>query len=892
MQKMKQHSAEFADSMPLLSITSDHRITVVGRSKEPSYEEYSALQYSSRPGSAGSFFSPPRNGKPSADIPKIPAILDAKNDHVYALQHGNSRLCCWHSLHASGPDEKTSLKVELAHPALSMSLLPMHKGVLYGTCRDGSIFIARVVSNSEGGDVISVEYIPSKQLKGSEHIGTMAELPHGQSKTTGRKRKMSDADGNSSVVFFQGFKDGGLVSLVRHEVICERFSSNGRLIIDGSLSQQVSSIDLASGLEGKMGKAKLLISSSGTAPKVAIVYTIEKSSTRPKNGNTDQVSTQYCTLVSLSTGNASHCPVALPLTTQQYGLVTETVLAVATKETIALYDLETGSVLQTTNMADVIGDSIDAWFLCTDAKFGTVGVLFPKDGKVEAAFSMATLDESHESFLSNKLRLASKVASSLVSSSRVDGPGSNVVDNLLRIGNETESSRSFVRLEESMHKALVSLEDARSKVLSSEDGTTDFIFLDTYESCVKSIVADMKNSQADTDGNVEQHNPQDALPSSEHGGLNGVKKASTHKKTPKKPINCVRSSSRAHVRADTPSSLPQAFIDGAIRIVLNLLRSGKVEDPAQARRVALARLDARLILSQILHTGKVSARLHFEGIETIQESNEEHMLISSLRSVKLSNKRGRRVFSPVDMIHDMLQKCPDVSERQMVVMLNYMLCRSLPDDIAEVFIEDKQLSVQHPYKTLTRKFFAVRNKQLGLHNKSKPSDSGEVANVSRKLILAGTAFVLYRIACYSECNEAMLRVALLDGLASHDAIIVARLLSDMVASTPKDVISQCPPSLNVVKSTCQWISALCDSFQDDLSEAKTSDGESYLNSLLRSVAVTTKQSQAIMSLKEDIRRAESEIGSKGSNVNETPIETKNFSGGEEIPGYSIDRLVF
>lgn len=267
--------------------------------------------------------------------------------------------------------------------------------------------------------------------------------------------------------------------------------------------------------------------------------------------------------------------------------------------------------------------------------------------------------------------------------------------------------------------------------------------------------------------------------------------------------------------------------------------------------------------------------------DSIQESKEDHLLTSALCSVELSGKGGMHVVSPVVMIHEMLRNCQDLSERQLVVMLNYMLSRSLPDDIAEVFIDAKNLHAQHPYKKLSRKFVAARDAR---QKRAQNENAGELDSVSRKLIMAGTAFVLSQIVNYSQCNDAMLRVALIEELATRNAaIILAKLLTDVLTFAPREIGSRYKPNHNSIKSTCQWVSALCDSFQDDLSEAQISDGENYLVFLLRCVTSATKHSEAVLSLKEDLSRAShrKEADPRGKGNSSAPLVGLS---GEDIPG--------
>ena len=146
----------------------------------------------------------------------------------------------------------------------------------------------------------------------------------------------------------------------------------------------------------------------------------------------------------------------------------------------------------------------------------------------------------------------------------------------------------------------------------------------------------------------------------------------------------------------------------------------------------------------------------------------------------------------------------------MVVMLSHMMRRALPEDIAEMLLEERKYCLHTQHSSLARKFFALRT---GLMNSSDrtaigPVSSPELDQLSHRLILAGTSYLLYRIVSYSQCNDAMLRIAMLDIVETHEAIILARLLSNTLASTrAKDVISKIPPSANAIKSICQWIAA-------------------------------------------------------------------------------------
>ena len=84
--------------------------------------------------------------------------------------------------------------------------------------------------------------------------------------------------------------------------------------------------------------------------------------------------------------------------------------------------------------------------------------------------------------------------------------------------------------------------------------------------------------------------------------------------------------------------------------------------------------------------------------------------------------------------------------------------------------------------------------------RAQNENAGELDSVSRKLIMAGTAFVLSQIVNYSQCNDAMLRVALIEEFATRNAaIILAKLLTDVLTFAPREIGSRYKPNHNSIK---------------------------------------------------------------------------------------------
>jgi hypothetical protein len=768
------------------------------------------------------------------------------------MQQGNHRLTCWNSWKSSGPDEKSALNIHLEYPALSMTLLPMSKGIVYGSCRNGYIYIARVV-----GETISVEYLHLKQPEGTVHIGTFAEIKVDQAKGSGRKRKLSDADGNSSVNFYQAFCDGVSIKVVRN-IVSLSISNSEKLIKSGSLIQNAASVclfnDELSDYRGQhtLDRAELLISSSGSAPKISVIYTVSNNSTSASQTEKieDPSCGTFCVAISLANGEIANNPVRLPSETTQFGLVTETVLAAASSEMIHLYDLMTGSMLQSSSLKRAAGDldDNDDWVLHTNDKHGILALLFRREEHLHVALSTAALDESKGNLSSNTIKSSSKLACSLLAC-RNERPQSQMkmFDQIsITGGNKDKSSSSaLIRMDESVARALTTLEETLSQGDKSRSNTS---FREVFDASVSTLMKDINGSNQETEFRVaNDSNPQD--PS--NGELKALTKVLKHGK-----LNGRCSSTKTRCRK-IPPSIPQSFIDGSLQIALSIILKERQAKNSSAARHKLG-LDARYVLKDLIQSRRVSARRHFEGSYALQETEKEHPLSKALKA--LGHPSAENPLSALQMILEIIVNCSDLSERHLVIMLNYMVRHAKADGIVD--------TVRHQ------------------HADTPPKEYAFVKGNEKKTIIAGVKAVLQMIVGYSECNEAMLRVALVEELSSPaEAVILARMLPKLLMSNPYS--SNRAPYF--VRSACQWIAALSESFRDDLSWAKTSCGESHLALLLDSVEKISKTSQALMSLKDSIGVAEMIHKQKRIRARKGVSESPQT---EEMWGYSIDHIIF
>ena len=125
---------------------------------------------------------------------------------------------------------------------------------------------------------------------------------------------------------------------------------------------------------------------------------------------------------------------------------------------------------------------------------------------------------------------------------------------------------------------------------------------------------------------------------------------------------------------------------------------------------------------------------------------------------------------------------------------------------------------------------------------------------------------------------------------------MAGLLSSLLAPASSfEAIATKTQSKHSAKGACQWIAALCDGRHDDLAGSMTSNGTSRFSVIHRALIGAVAQCEAVMSLQEDVKRLP--LGSQGLSPEKrkepqrknTP---KNETTEDELPGYTIDCLVF
>ncbi|GKY95602.1 hypothetical protein MPSEU_000521500 [Mayamaea pseudoterrestris] len=200
--KLKVHSnlslGRLDDVPPVLAVTLSHNIAIFGSSRnrpdDENLKEIAHLQYSSQHNQPKSFLSEAS----SKSMRMIPAMFDDRHDRVYALQADQCRLVSWKAS-TGGPDlDAVSVKLRSAAASLSFINMPVGPSLVYGSCADGSLFLARIKREATGADTWLVEYLPTAPIitngtaNSRIHVHTCMHLEcltFDHQNTTGDKRK-------------------------------------------------------------------------------------------------------------------------------------------------------------------------------------------------------------------------------------------------------------------------------------------------------------------------------------------------------------------------------------------------------------------------------------------------------------------------------------------------------------------------------------------------------------------------------------------------------------------------------------------------------------------------------------------------------------------------------
>jgi hypothetical protein len=356
------------------------------------------------------------------------------------------------------------------------------------------------------------------------------------------------------------------------------------------------------------------------------------------------------------------------------------------------------------------------------------------------------------------------------------------------------------------------------------------------------------------------------------------------------------------------SEMPQVLIDAATGSMLAILCMN-FPDVTTALSI---RNDARVLLRRLIRSGKVSARSQFNCIPTGSSPTDTDAGAASrfmqlLHSVELSRAEKCvrdevwSAYTPFDLICDMFEHCTDISERQMVVALRYTFFNTRPIDIASYFVRNKNMIGTGNLRKLGSDLMLAWKQQNDVSQAHK-SNVAKWTLLQHKIVVAGTAFLIYRITKSSVgFNVALLRNAFEAEFDMAEFEVLMRLMLEMLSNPDKFHL---PVSSNMsMKNLLQLIVTLCDCLPTFKSESGTVD-VGTLPRMERLLSMLTGATGRILSMQKLLQESidsisrntavstgrQTESMEPASNVLDRPKPTPKPTAA--LPPYQIERLLF
>jgi hypothetical protein len=774
------------------------------------------------------------------------------------LENGNSRLLCWPA--SENGSETPSSK--LTKPAVSLSLLTLSSGksIVFGTLQDRSLYLGRRDQQVENG-TFAMQYVaPCAGDDKVQHVGTVARVSTEESGAkVGSKRNAANSDHDRATIYqlFVGKHD---VSLVRHEIDASVDGEDVVNMLGPSESATISLIPPGDRESTSIDNATMLefFDDNGT---VTILYSLKEHANGKTNGHSTEPKQCYAT-VSLEFGELKGTPVEVAPSTRQAGLVGPSIMAVWTSDDeLFLYDTARGAQIHHESLQDVGIDTTGGVSIITDPKRGRLAIIFVRGEKMCVALSSVQLDGPG---MSEQLSLAAGLASSMeMATGEANGFKVRRTNDLATISKSTMVFDKNVH-EDAVPQAICVLDKAFQLI---QDGSTSAkkpsFLLDAYDGALALMMTSTKRGS----GHDKKDNPQEAITSKKgekvNGKVNGkVKNGSAIKAVKENLVNGQHMLSNHSSRGVTPGWISSTFVEHATSLTIQilLLPGGEGKGTTQD--------DASLLLRRLIRTRKVSVRSQFRS--------DPGLFMRVLRSLE-PEEDEKSGYTPVDLIHDMFLYCYDISERQLVTMLHYMLTRARPCDVAAWFVRQDAMNVDQPSKRLAERYTSLRES-----GKLSENETEKQQHLSAKLILAGTKALLLKIIAFSDCNETLLRGALGDSIPPRELGLLNQVLLESVI----------PANVNAImaRRAMYWASALCDRLRGPGSE---SEGSS-LTRIRKSMAMEISKTECLMSLQATLQQALASASTKKGRqlmIEGAPALEKHVPSGQ-LPSYQIERLAF
>lgn len=378
---------------PTLVVTSSHQIAVLGNKRsslvdESPLHECADLQYNSRPDKASAFL--PEETSSLSNL--TPAVMDYQHERMYALQANGYRLAAW-NVFTGGPDVD-SVSVKLKSPAISLSFVALRAGpsLVYGSCVDGSVFLARLTSNAKGSESWLLEYLAPYTMTNERrsHVHTTIKVDSGlssETKNSGTKRRATSPPDNGSLplaslsIYQVYYGDADLTIIRRDLVLSIAEWMKMEKLINADVERRVETVSVA--LASCHVQSLATISNVCRVGEVAcsgalyvdIAYTV-------KGIDDDSEERRFFRSIALESGHAHSFPFEIPTYASHLASIGQKYVTILSAGELSLFDKKRGA-----RLLKAAFDMGPTSVFVVDETNERVSIVFAKDGRIHVATS-------------------------------------------------------------------------------------------------------------------------------------------------------------------------------------------------------------------------------------------------------------------------------------------------------------------------------------------------------------------------------------------------------------------------------------------------------------------------------------------------------------------------
>lgn len=883
--RRKQGRSGYSDAIsmdvePLICLTSQHRVAVLGKGKDGNLVESKSRTYVTRPGAGAQFFTSGTTKDASfAGMPQLGAKYDPGSNLIYAIRNNGAEVVVWSAAPSSvisGPDDKVvdsnkvnGMKLEAAgsnqnkkkrksehrddvsaHAVISQRLqlpegkiavsltpfsttLPSTKGKnpltligASGCCEDGSIWIATISSNGTSHDEPFLLTI----VDGSSlHQNEDNRRRSGKSRTGNTEWRILDSR-VASVMESKGRKGSNSNSeflLSIHSVLLSEVS--GKVVYH----KQHVGINTK---DGDWSVSKVKKSTLVDVLKLPQQNVREAAAILDSNENciiihrSDDGCGWMLTSANQSDENLTKATFQLSCNSNEsvfsFGNVCSNITAIFTTDNdtmvLKLVDFQRRAEISSTSLNRILTDK-KCLSMITSEIDGSIALLASPEesGSVEVLYS--------------KLDVGS------IAQRTSFGKGMSLASTLRLVAQSSISARDSTEIIPKQQATTNFGDVIHCSEIIGKARNTKAIDEIVSEACTLLVSGAKSITEAEQEAKSQPTNGK-------------RRKGKQVQKTGDLPSkwDTLYSQSCEMITNAQKGQLPKAFVDVAFRESARLLLSSKKE----------LHQDALDVLLSTLRTKSVSAR-EDHGIE----SHRDHLLLRLLKCT--SNSQEERIHGntgKLDLVDAILSNVVDIPEDVLVSILRFV--------IRNVNVED---SITYNERS----------------NQSKlPKSKGESSmRVLSQTLLHLTAMIVTN----SKCNHSFLTKAMQEHIRSSAEVeIILATLSKLLKSGNingnKDCISD---RVSLSMGAIEWITAVTDAHMSTVVKI-TSDGGLVLNKVQTAISSAMSQSEVAHELKELADHSESLASSLEASavVAKTSITTESTSNDTIVSPYSIERLAF